>query len=137
MTEKPRGSSVKRLVAVWVGYWVALGVTTFGSFSVIAWKLSRTSGNRATISAGFDNWVVKISAQLDGATQWAGSASLATIALFVAGPPLVAWLVWLARRRRFDEASPASAPPALADGARMDPDRAHGERQATRTPQPR
>jgi len=30
---------------------------------------------------------------------WVGSASLTSIALWIAGPPLLLWLVWLVTRR--------------------------------------
>ena len=98
MRDTLRRTSVRRLVAIWSVYWAGLAVIALGRFAVTAWRLSQTSGNRASINVNMADWVVSITAQLDGATVWSGSAAVSTIALWIVGPPLLTWLVWLSRR---------------------------------------
>ena len=46
------------------------------------------------ISAGLDNTVLHLTIAKDGATLWAGSASVVTLFAWVVGPPLLLALTW-------------------------------------------
>jgi hypothetical protein len=51
------------------------------------------------------------------ATTWIGHASVVSVALWIAGPPLLLWLAWVATRpaRRLDADLDSQSPPLLRD----------------------
>lgn len=50
-----------------------------------------------TISASMANGVLSLLVKSDG-TSWTGAASLLSITLWIAGPPLLLWALWAATR---------------------------------------
>jgi hypothetical protein len=46
-----------------------------------------------------DNAILRLTVTTDGIS-WIGSASITSIALWIAGPPLVLWVLWMATRTR-------------------------------------
>lgn len=64
----------RHLLLSWCAYWLALVLVTVGP------------------------------ALLAGKTTWAGSISILTLVLLVAGPPLVLWFFWLAASARTNNA---------------------------------
>jgi hypothetical protein len=125
----------RHLLAAWGVYWAALAGVVLGRPAQLAWRLANGPEGQGTASAGFENAVLHLRIADDAGHAWAGSAHLLTIALWVAGPPLLLWLLWLALRPRSaarGTAAPAAPAPAPAlRGAGLDDvERAAAERGA-------
>ena len=90
----------RHLLLAWSGYWLALLLLALGRPALALWRLSQAPPGHGSFSAGFVNSVVQMSAVEDGVTVWSGAASLLTLALWLTGPPLALWLVWLMLRPR-------------------------------------
>jgi hypothetical protein len=80
------------LVLAWGGYWAALALATFGP---ALWALSRP-GVHGDAQASLGDGGIRLVVSAAGGTLWSGAAPLRTVALWIAGPPLVLWLLWLA-----------------------------------------
>ena len=126
--------SATQLFWSWCAYWVALGLVTIGPGLLAAWRVSRPGGHGKVV-AGLGNGTLNLDvASRPGvdAVAWSGTISLTTAALWIAVPPLVLWVLWLARRPRGGPPSPGVA--ALLDQPAVDPfpapRRAEPERQS-------
>jgi len=121
MTFSIRQWGVGKLIGAWAGYWVALGAVALAPFGRWVWELNRIPGYHGTASASLGDDGVTISALRDNVTVFTASASLPEIAFWVAGPPLMLWLLWLMLRPPRDEVDVVGAPAshdALPDPAR-------------------
>lgn len=108
----------RHLLLAWSGYWLALALVTLGAPLLAIWRMSRRPGSHGSVAAGFENAIGTLSIVEDGASVWSGSASLPTMTLWLVGPPLLLWLLWLMRSRA-SEADDAGAAP-VADTLRPD-----------------
>ena len=88
----------KHLLLAWGVYWVLLVVVSLRSALAAAAGALRAPKGLGSISASVDNGMAKLHVMANGQT-WTGSTSLTTMALWLAGPPLILWLVWFATRR--------------------------------------
>jgi hypothetical protein len=79
----------RHLLASWIVYWVLLVAITLGKAILAAWRVTHLPDGHGNISAGFSDGVFNLVIAESGKTVWQGSASLLSIALLVAGPPLV------------------------------------------------
>ena len=104
----------RHLLLGWGIYWALLAFFTLGSGAAAIWRMTRPD-RHGSVSASFDDGVLRVSVIGDGITAWSGSADLGTIALWIAGPPLLLWLAWLASRPRRD-GTPASSASSLSPG---------------------
>jgi hypothetical protein len=112
--------SVRQLVGASAAYWTALAATTLAPFARIALPLTQRSGEHGTVTASFGSGGFNLSVLQDGIAVYTASAPLPLIAFWIAGPPLVLWLVWLALRPSRDAASALHSSPeidALPDAA--------------------
>jgi hypothetical protein len=91
-------------------YWAGLIAVKLGGAVAWAWELSRLPQNHGAISAGLTNTVVHLSFSRDGVEVWAGHASLAELAAWIVGPPLL--LALTARWMRQTEAAVDAVGPA-------------------------
>ncbi len=121
----------KHLLAAWTTYWAGLGIATLGPAAATAWRITRNPGG--TIAAGYENGLAHLTMTEAGATVWRSTTELSTIALWLAVPPLLLWLLWMmfSKRERDADAlargrtSPAlGAPDPLAFRSPTTPDRA-------------
>lgn len=111
--------SPRRLLAVWGGYWIGLAVVALGPAANAFLTLARERTGKLSVSAGFDDSMLSLSVIRDGIAAWTGSISSVMLALWVAGPPLVVWVLWLSRNMaepRTAAAIRAPAPDALDRG---------------------
>jgi hypothetical protein len=99
----------RHLLVGWGIYWAVLALVSLGSGLQAVWRMTRPD-RHGSVSASFDDGLLRVSVIGDGVTAWAGATDLGTLALWVAGPPLLLWLAWLVSRPRRDDAL-ASAPP--------------------------
>lgn len=89
-----------QLLLAWSAYWVGLGVVLLGPATVVAWRMSQRTHGHGSANASFSNDILSANIVDGGQTVWTGSMSMLTLALLIAVPPLVIWLVWLAASAR-------------------------------------
>jgi len=87
------------LVLSWVAYWLVLLIVVGAPIVKPVLRATAAPDGHGSISAGVDNGLVNLTVKSD-TMLWAGSASFLTIALWIAGPPLLLWLLWVATRTR-------------------------------------
>ena len=88
----------KHLLLAWALYWIVLAVVALRpALSMITRAIAGPDGH-GSISADVTNGIANLNVVSEG-QRWTGSASLATLALWIAGPPLLLWLLWLVTRR--------------------------------------
>jgi hypothetical protein len=101
-----------------LSYWAALAAAKLTPAFIAGWRVTR-DGQHGSINANLgDGTLLKVTMLRDTTVMWSGAISLARLAVWIAGPPLVLWLLWLmAASRTRREAR--SAPPELAPGDGM------------------
>ena len=112
---------VGSLVGAWAGYWVALGAVTLAPFAKWMWDINRVPGVHGSAALSAGDAGVTLTAIKEGVTVYTGVAPLTDLALWIAGPPLVLWLVWLVlgpSRREAEALEAPSSYEALPDAAR-------------------
>lgn len=92
-----RRMGVGHLLGAWGAYWVGLAGITLGPFALRMWELTRP-GVHGSASLSIGDAGVSLIALKDNVTVWSGVAPLLEVALWIAGPPLLLWLAWLALR---------------------------------------
>ena len=83
----------------WVSYWVALFFVALGPALIAASRVTG-DGKHGTIGLSFDNAVFRLKISDATTTLYEGSAHVLTLALWLAVPPLLLWLMWLVARGR-------------------------------------
>ena len=73
-----------------------------------SWRATRLPEGHGSIDAGFGDGTLHFTVLQDGVKTWAGTTSFTTALLWLIGPPLLLWLLWLIVRER-----PGSAPSSL------------------------
>jgi hypothetical protein len=104
MTFSIRRLGVGHLLGAWGAYWVGLAGITLWPFVRFVLDISRHPNVHANASLSVGDAGVTLLLMRENATVWSGVAPLLSFALWVAGPPLVLWLVWLALRPSRSEA---------------------------------
>jgi hypothetical protein len=88
----------KHLLGAWALYWIALVGVKLGAGILAALRVMNAPNEHGSINAGMNDGTVN--ANVVGAgVHWTGSASLMSIVLWLCGPPLLLWLLWLVTRR--------------------------------------
>jgi hypothetical protein len=87
----------RHMLATWAAYWAALLLVALGPAVLSIWRVSQSS-EKGNVSLGLDNALVHLTVMNGPTTTWSGSALLSTLALWIAGPPLLLWVVWLFTR---------------------------------------
>jgi len=137
-----------QLLLGWAAYWAGLVGVTLSPAIAATWRATHLPEGHGSVSASFDNANLSYSVIEDGVKTWVGTTSITTALLWVVGPPLLLWLVWLIVRERPDRerrsvAGGATAPGALPEASapadewrvRRD-DRVPAERGRVTTPNP-
>lgn len=96
------------LFLAWCAYWVCLVLVKLGPALLSVWRMSQEVHGKGSVSAGIQDGIMSAIVTDAGKTTWAGSISVLTLALLVAAPPLVLWLVWLAGSSRMNNAEISS-----------------------------
>lgn len=97
MFRRLRSWGAGRLFLVWGVYWLALVAVGLGPAIPAAWRATH-SGEGASIGANFGNGGFTLGVWLHGERLWSGSIGFLTLALLVAGPPLLLWVAWMSQR---------------------------------------
>jgi len=137
-----------QLLLGWAAYWAGLVGVTLSPAIGATWRATHLPEGHGSVSASFGNATLSYTVIEDGVKTWVGTTSVTTALLWVVGPPLLLWLVWLIVRQRPDSglrsvASGSPAAGALPEGSgpaeewrvRRD-DRAPADRGRVSTPNP-
>jgi hypothetical protein len=89
----------KHLLASWIAYWTAAAAMKLSPAIATAWRITGDD-HHGTISAGFNDSKLHLTMIDAGQAVWQGTTEVGTLMLWIAGPPLLLWLVWLVTRRR-------------------------------------
>jgi hypothetical protein len=93
----------KHLLIAWCLYWSGLVVVKLGPAILAGWQMSqRATHGDANVSV--NDGVISASIAESGRTTWSGSISFVHLALLLAIPPLVLWLVWFLGSSRTNNA---------------------------------
>ena len=137
-----------QLLVGWAAYWAGLVGVTLSPAIAATWRATHLPDGHGSVSASFDNANLSYTVIEDGVKTWVGTISMTTGLLWVVGPPLLLWLVWLIVRERPDSGGRSVAGGVPIGGAlpersvpaqewRMRPDgRAPAERGRVTTPNP-
>ena len=100
----------RHLLLAWVGYWIVALLFALRSAIAPIWRVTTDPDAHGDISAGVTDGIFSLTVTDSTGVIFQGSASVMSILLWFAGPPLLLFLLWLAARPR--TAEPAlSAPP--------------------------
>jgi len=105
----------RHLLFAWITYWVVLLLAALGPAIVAALPVIGDEKGHGSINASFGSAGFSLTVLRGSTTVWQGEASVLSIALWLAGPPLLLWLAWMWRRAR--ETS-ARAPREVASSSR-------------------
>ncbi len=95
------------LISGWTVYWVGLAAATLSTPARLLWRIARGPTGESTVSAGLNNGVLDASVAQRGEVLWSGDISVIALTLWIAGPPLLMWAVWLySRTRSIEEDAP-------------------------------
>ena len=88
----------KHLLFAWVGYWFVLALVALRPAIAMILRAMNAPKGHGSISAGVTDGIANLTVVAKGQT-WIGTTSLTSLALWLAGPPLLLWLAWLVTRR--------------------------------------
>jgi hypothetical protein len=94
--------SIRALLGGWAAYWVVLAAVKLGPAAAAISRVTQGPEGQGSFSLNFGNGGFTLTVIERGVTIFTGTASLFAIALWVAGPPLVWWVVWAMRQRKRD-----------------------------------
>ena len=88
------------LLLGWGAYWAGLVGIALGPAIRASWHATRLPEGHGSINASFNNGTLSYEVIAEGAKTFVGTTPLSTAILWIVGPPLVLWLVWLIVRER-------------------------------------
>jgi hypothetical protein len=89
-----------QLLLAWSAYWVGLVLVKLGPAFLAGWRMSQHVDGHGSANANIGDGILSANIVDGGRTVWTGSISVLTLALLIALPPLLIWLVWLAGSSR-------------------------------------
>lgn len=89
----------RHLLTAWAVYWFALVVVKLGGAIAAVLRVSGPAAH-GSAAGSFGDKGVTVTVTQGALTTWTGTSTLSAIALWVAGPPLALWLVWMLSRPR-------------------------------------
>ena len=89
-----------QLLLAWSAYWVGLVLVKLGPALLAGWRMSQHVNGHGSANANVGDGILSANIVDGGRTAWTGSISVLTLALLIAVPPLLIWLVWLAAPSR-------------------------------------
>jgi len=88
----------RHLLGAWAVYWIGLVAVKLGAGIVAALRVMNAANEHGNINVSMNDGVLS-STVVGDAVHWSGSASVMSIVLWLCGPPLLLWLLWLVTRR--------------------------------------
>lgn len=98
-----------QLLASWGAYWAGLTAVGLGPAIVAGWRATRLPEGHGSIEAGFANGTLNYAVIEEGVKTFSATAQLSTAIVWVVGPPLLLWLIWLVVRRRPNDVARVAA----------------------------
>jgi len=92
--------SIRALIGGWAAYWAVIAAVKLGPAAAAIYRATRGPEGQGSFSLNFGNGAFTLTVIERGVTTFTGTASLLSIALWVAGPPLVAWIAWAMKRKK-------------------------------------
>jgi len=92
--------SIRALIGGWTAYWAVIAAVKLGPAAAAIYRATRGPEGQGSFSLNFGNGAFTLTVIERGVTTFTGTASLLSIALWVAGPPLVWWIVWAMKRKK-------------------------------------
>jgi len=89
-----RSWSAGKLFASWIGYWILL--IAIGPI----WRARHAEADKGSLNMSLGSDGFSFNVLKDGATLFSRSIHLLPLALLVAGPPLLIWVLWFATRSK-------------------------------------
>jgi threonine/homoserine/homoserine lactone efflux protein len=107
----------RHLLTAWSAYWAGLAAVTLGPAALAILRVTVPEGAKGSVAANVGDKGFELIIKAGEAVVWAGQASIASVALWIAGPPLLIWLAWLVTRpaRGLDATLDAQTTPLLRD----------------------
>jgi hypothetical protein len=99
----------RNLFVSWCAYWLALIVVGLGPAIVAGWRMTHNASGHGTAGVSFNDGVMSAKIAEASNTTWTGSISLLSLALLIALPPLVLWVIWLVGASRTNNAGETGA----------------------------
>ena len=99
------------LLGAWIAYWAGLGAVTLGPYVAQLRRVTQSPDAKGSVSLSVEHGDLTLRIVENGRAMSAitdAGISLLSIALLVAGPPLLLWLLWLAARPRRDVRVPGA-----------------------------
>ncbi len=106
-----RGWRPRHLLLSWVVYWIVALLVALRSGIAAIWRVTSDPDAHGSISAGVTDGLFTMTVSEPTGVVWQGSASMMSILLWFAGPPLLLFLLWLAVRPRAAEPALSAPPP--------------------------
>lgn len=89
------GGRFRLLLATWGTYWAALVVFALGPMALAILRATTApSDHKNSVNLAFGNGVFDVKVVYEGQTTYTSSVHFLTAALWIAGPPLIAWLIF-------------------------------------------
>lgn len=129
--------SVGALVAGWAGYWATLAAVALTPPVALLMKLSKAPPNTSDAAFSFGNTAITATIHSQGQEVWALHTTPLAVALWIAGPPLAMWALWMWRRGHERDSAAASAPALGGSETGMSPLLNEGNADAFRAPDAR
>jgi len=92
--------SIRALIGGWAAYWAVIAAVKLGPAAAAIYRATQGPEGQGSFSLNFGNGAFTLTVIERGVTTFTGTASLLSIALWVAGPPLVWWIVWAMKRKK-------------------------------------
>lgn len=89
------------LLGTWAAYWVVLTGVALGPMALAILRATGGPDNgKSSVNAAFGNGVFSMTVVDQGQTIYTSSVHFLTVALWIAGPPLLAWVAFAISGRR-------------------------------------
>jgi hypothetical protein len=89
-----------QLLLGWGAYWAGLIGIAAGPAIRATWHATHLPDGHGSVNAGVNDGVLRYEVIAEGVKTWVGTVPLSTMFLWLIGPPLLLWLVWLLVRER-------------------------------------
>ena len=101
---KRRRFRVRNLLLGWAAYWLALIIVGLSPAFIAIRRVASAPPGHGNANAGISDGSLHATIVQDGVTTYNGAVSLTTVALLIALPPLVMWVVFLIANARTNDA---------------------------------
>jgi len=89
------------LIGSWVAYWLLAGAIKLGPAIAAILRATRgPSDNNSSVNLSFGDTGFMLDVTRAGQSVYYGATSLTALAFWIAGPPLLLWVIWVVLRQR-------------------------------------